>query len=273
MTIIFKSNRVTYRPYNLPRLPVDHPRPDCVEYVAGESYFVGKVIKTWVQTDRVMSDVWEDCRYVAVQDEDGAFRSIPLGMCGENDDYTVDAPSALVAAYDAEAAAEKARIEDAKTAKYLEGLQEEARRRVLEVRKGSKVTVVRGRKVPKGTTGEVFWHGDSQYGLRVGIKDAEGTAHWTAESNVDLANKTELEAHVNGDWVSYEDTLNEAKAEAITRLNKRWPGKGDKVKTGGGWVGTVFWKAGDGTRVGVKTGHGREDVIWEDVANLQAVTA
>lgn len=50
--------------------------------------------------------------------------------------------------------------------------------------KGKQVEVIKGRKVPKGTTGEVIWIGEGQWGWRVGIKDAEGEVHWTAETNV-----------------------------------------------------------------------------------------
>lgn len=54
--------------------------------------------------------------------------------------------------------------------------------------KGQQVTVVKGRKVPVGTTGEVFWVGESNYGgFRVGLKDAEGEVYWTAASNVQTA--------------------------------------------------------------------------------------
>ena len=54
------------------------------------------------------------------------------------------------------------------------------------ITKGSIVTVVRGKKVPLGTTGRVFWMGTGQYGERVGI-DAGGVTHWTAIANVALA--------------------------------------------------------------------------------------
>jgi hypothetical protein len=73
--------------------------------------------------------------------------------------------------------------------------------------KGKLVTVVKGRKVPKGTTGVVIWVGEGRYfgptprykssawsakgALRVGVKDAEGTVHWTAASNVEVVNPAE----------------------------------------------------------------------------------
>lgn len=63
---------------------------------------------------------------------------------------------------------------------------------------GKTVTVVKGRKVPHGTTGNVFWMGAtcySPYGdpwgiytsVRVGIKDSKGETYWTALNNVQLA--------------------------------------------------------------------------------------
>jgi hypothetical protein len=55
------------------------------------------------------------------------------------------------------------------------------------VGKGDAIVVVAGVKVPKGTTGKVFWVGDTKYGVRVGFKDGAGTTHWTAMSNVAAA--------------------------------------------------------------------------------------
>jgi hypothetical protein len=64
--------------------------------------------------------------------------------------------------------------------------------------------VVKGRKVAKGTEGTVIWVGEGKYygpvpryrstawstkgALRIGLKDAEGTVHWTAASNVEVLN-------------------------------------------------------------------------------------
>lgn len=73
-------------------------------------------------------------------------------------------------------------------------------RRVSEFQEffGKTVTVVKGRKVPHGTTGVVFWMGatcHSPYGdpwgiytsVRIGIKDKDGNVFWTALDNVQLA--------------------------------------------------------------------------------------
>lgn len=60
------------------------------------------------------------------------------------------------------------------------------------LRKGDHVRVVKGRKVPIGTHGVVFWAGDSEYGQRIGLKDQAGVTHWTAAANARLA-RPELE--------------------------------------------------------------------------------
>lgn len=72
--------------------------------------------------------------------------------------------------------------------------------RAKEVRMfyGKRVVVVKGRKIPKGITGECFWMAAkcySRYGdpwgiytvVRIGIKDDEGNIWWTALDNVELA--------------------------------------------------------------------------------------
>jgi hypothetical protein len=59
-----------------------------------------------------------------------------------------------------------------------------------------RVRVVKGRKVPKGTEGEVFWLGsycNSPYGdsmglyttFRCGIRDDDGNVHWTSVDNIE----------------------------------------------------------------------------------------
>jgi hypothetical protein len=63
-----------------------------------------------------------------------------------------------------------------------------------KVEKGRTVRVVKGRKVAKGTVGEVIWLGQGGFGQgsyragagRIGLKDSTGTVHWTSESNVEV---------------------------------------------------------------------------------------
>lgn len=64
----------------------------------------------------------------------------------------------------------------------------EARIKELERKpeRGKLLKVVKGRKVPIGTSGTCIWTGNGRFGERVGLKDAEGTVHWTAMSNVEV---------------------------------------------------------------------------------------
>lgn len=62
-----------------------------------------------------------------------------------------------------------------------------------KVAKGKIITVVRGRKVPYGTTGECIWLGQGRSPvawrsgpMRVGLKDSSGTVHWTAADNCEV---------------------------------------------------------------------------------------
>jgi hypothetical protein len=57
------------------------------------------------------------------------------------------------------------------------------------VQVGKTVKVVKGRKVPVGTVGRVFWMGEDQYRegqMRVGIATADGSKHYTAATNVEV---------------------------------------------------------------------------------------
>lgn len=78
----------------------------------------------------------------------------------------------------AEAAALAARVRN------MERLIEDAK----APRKNDRVEVVRGRKVPKGTTGVVFWVGSCKFSgrPRLGIKGEDGGTHWTAGSNCEV---------------------------------------------------------------------------------------
>jgi len=55
-----------------------------------------------------------------------------------------------------------------------------------KVCKGDEVKVVAGRKVPKDTTGKVFWVGKCKFSGndRIGFNDNEGNTHWTVATNV-----------------------------------------------------------------------------------------
>jgi len=118
-----------------------------------------------------------------------------------------------------------------------------------EVEKGTHVRVVKGRKVPVGTTGRVFWLGTDKWngGLRIGFSDDnDGEAQWTAASNVVVVvtDKGDDES-----WSEYHDRKEAEAAEAEARRVERF----DEVvvKAEPEFVGKVFWVNYDGSRMGV----------------------
>jgi hypothetical protein len=82
------------------------------------------------------------------------------------------------------------------------------------VKRGCRIEVVKGRKVPKGTQGDIFWVGESQWGTRVGFNDDEGNTHWTAITNVE---------NITEEVIDYEDILRQAKNFAASaRKRNQW---------------------------------------------------
>jgi hypothetical protein len=88
----------------------------------------------------------------------------------------VDASPNIMAQYDALTEARRIAY-----VAYQEQLQYE------RVTTGKIVDVNRGRKVPKGTRGIVFWVGDNGYGTSIGLLTLDGSKHFTAIGNVDVA--------------------------------------------------------------------------------------
>jgi len=108
---------------------------------------------------------------------------------------------------------------------YQAGLQrekdEQEQQRLLalangEIIVGQTVKVYRGRKVPQGTIGVVFWIADEadHFGTwKIGIKSADGTKHFLAINNVDF--------YFDGADELNEKRVAEAKAEAKARRAAR----------------------------------------------------
>lgn len=139
------------------------------ETVVKETTHEGLVLE--IQDSRevkVMSDVYATGFFATVWDPTtNKPETIRTGTDFDCDvraaDVMVDAPESLREAWDAYKA------EQERLRREAEARAAEERRiaRLKEPRKGRKVTVVRGRKVAKGTVGFVFWTDD--YKTRVGI--------------------------------------------------------------------------------------------------------
>ena len=151
--------------------------------------YAGAVLGTTGRDVRVMSDVWSWMTYAQVWDgtkvKDVAVASSdPYAVYA---DVTVDATPAVLAAVTAFKAAEAAAAAKAAAVAAVDKRVAEATR----VAKGKDVTVVKGRKVPLGTTGRVFWLGETKYGTRVGLALADGTSVFTAVGNVAVSQPDE----------------------------------------------------------------------------------
>ncbi len=88
--------------------------------------------------------------------------------------------SAWKAEQERKAAIEHRNAEIAKQ-KYAEALE------AATPKRGRRVLVVKGRKVPVGTEGVSFWYGQDKFGgFRVGIVKSDGSKVFTAASNVEV---------------------------------------------------------------------------------------
>ena len=158
--------------------------------------YVGMVVAVEATCDRVMSDVWENVTRAVVYDTvSGGFKKIIVSCEGYNKKwvyYAVDATELVKEAYNVWCLAKK----------YASALNDydNNQRRLYEDRitpnNGKWVIVERGRKVPHGTRGLVFWTGTDNYNkTKIGIAVTNRKENnrytdvvWTAASNCEVTN-------------------------------------------------------------------------------------
>jgi hypothetical protein len=179
--ILWSAKAATYTDYGGVAIDGNYP-------VVARPTYAGAVLGTTGRDVRIMSDVWAWITYARVWDGTNILE-VAVGNSEFGDDATavVDAtPEVLAAVAVYEAAAGKAHAK-LMVAASIDRVVAEASR----VAVGKDVTVVKGRKVAKGTTGRVFWMGASTYGYRVGLALADGSRVFTALSNVEVTNPDE----------------------------------------------------------------------------------
>jgi hypothetical protein len=221
------------------------------------------VMGNFYREERVMSDVYANVAYCQVLDpETGEAKEMYLHACfeceGRFGTATADLDPQVRADLEKRQAEAAAKAEAARKVWQAERREREAEEACQEPKMGAPARVVKGRKVPKGTEGVIFWMGSGNYGPRVGLKDAQGTAHWTAESNVvRVCDKPE-----GMTWVEYR-----------RQERNRQPHKGCMATvTSGpdkGFTGYVFWM-GKG-RCGLKLDPTDRDAdpVWAAEADVQ----
>ena len=144
--------------------------------------YKGCVTRTWERNGPYDSDFYADCLNVETgQIDQVEYDTTRCGGCGS---ATVDVTEEnfrlwLRAAYHKQ------------VSECLKHNENSAS--LVEV--GKTVKVVKGRKVPIGTVGKVFWRKKVNYDkynrwynatYRLGIKDDDGNVYWTNESNVEV---------------------------------------------------------------------------------------
>jgi hypothetical protein len=209
----------------------------------------GVVVRVFAREQKVMSDVYSMVGYATVY-ESGSFVDLRIG-----DEFT-HADSQGVAAVDAshQVMALWASFEQEKMEELRKTDRENSRKAteefdknwVLTPSKGRRVRVVGGRKVPKGTEGEVFW----KDGDRLGLKDPNGNTHWVdARYCVAVWDEFPYGGAPFCGWSAFKEHLlfqKEVRRLALPDVKAR-----DMVTLESGVTGPVFWRRDENIGVGV----------------------
>ena len=239
--------------------------------------YEGRVLSEHTEYDvRIMSDVYSHC-YSAKVWTGTEVTEISTGTqeFGMKGNVTVDATpetlEAVKAWEDAKEAERLAAWEAAAPEREAARLKAEAEEKATRIKnalswlkrplKGRTVKVVRrrGRNAPPlNTEGVVIWTGTSGFGTeRVGIKDANGTVHWTTAGNCEAELPADAVA-AGKDADALEAVVNRVKGEDLAAAAKREAERHakadielDALPDKGKWVrlcanheafGKVFWR-------------------------------
>lgn len=146
----------------------------------GIKQYEGCVIRTYEHNGYDDSDFYAVC----VNVENGKIDTIEYDTtrCGGGGSATVDLTESNYRLYQRKA--------------YMRQIADslkQNRTAAANVEIGKEVVVIKGRKVPIGTKGVVFWRKEVNYDrynrwynatMRIGIKDSDGVVYWINESNV-----------------------------------------------------------------------------------------
>jgi len=143
------------------------------EELRGTTHYEGQVLAKYSQSERVMSDIWENVTYAVVWDfETCEAKHVVVHVTGGSKstcEATIDAPDDLYEVYEAyqKLLAAKRLLEQLDRDARVD--RDEAQKAWDAVEKDKVMVVTRGRKVPKGTVGRVFWVDNYRNPYRVGL--------------------------------------------------------------------------------------------------------
>lgn len=232
----------------------------------GEPEYVGCCLFTTADYNvRKMSDIWADDFYMVVWTGNGTkrvFTHSNFEIQHPAADAQVDATPEVKAAYaewkaeqDRLAAERARRNAEAEAKQRAEQWEKDCERLAKSPVRDSTVRVIKGRKVPVGTEGEVVWKGDDRWngGTRIGIRDASGKVQYTNSNN---AERIDVVKDDDQTWAEYWQARND-----------NLPGKNSMVRiNNSGQVGKVFWMQGSRIGVAMSPNKGKDgrntDVGW-----------
>jgi len=185
----------------------------------GETLHEGLVVHKYSREERVMSDVYDICHYALVWDiEKGETFRVSLG-CSLSigaPSAVVDAPKDVRDAYEAYKALEEAKSRLYSANKRVRENREGSLKGWNEPKKDRVMKVVRGRKVPQGTVGRVFWLRDGRVGLALTEeKDESGKLKDVAWVNADyLENAEEYPGYTAHQAILHEEYVESVRKRA-----------------------------------------------------------
>ena len=228
--------------------------PNTNDFVDDGVSHVGVVMSnSWMVEERVQSDIYANVSYCRVWNP--KTKEVDQVCLGHHFELgvrfgtaTIDCDPVIMADIKAkQEAAEKAR--DIAAEKAREDLWEsDAKESLMDIHVGCQLVVVKGRKVPKGTTGVCIFHKAGNYGMRVGIKNSsQEEPFWTSADNCEVVFAgLKPGEDPEGGWQALQKRVRKAK-EA---WQASFPVYNSKVVlTESGLEGTVRWVRGE--RLGV----------------------
>jgi len=176
-------------------------RPTPGDVVTEEVIGVGSTVAVY---DRWQSRGWDDgdtVTYAVARNAAGEWQEfhVATDRCDAGNRAVVDATTEAAEAYEAHLRAEAERVARERAAEAARAEAERVARERVSPDKGAFVIVAKGRKVPVGTVGRLFYTAPSEYGMRAGIATSTRTEKRTGR------NGTEYDSAADVAWTALDN--------------------------------------------------------------------
>jgi len=176
-------------------------RPTPGDVVTEEVIGVGSTVAVY---DRWQSRGWDDgdtVTYAVARNAAGEWQEfhVATDRCDAGNRAVIDATTEAAEAYEAHLRAEAERIARERAEEAARAEAERVARERVSPEKGAFVIVAKGRKVPVGTVGRLFYTAPSEYGMRAGIATSTRTEKRTGR------NGTEYDSAADVAWTALDN--------------------------------------------------------------------